>query len=151
MKTKEPHAKSPQLDSGESDQTGEEMGAERRVSSRKIVDTIHVCDLTSTNTYTVIASDGYIVDASALGFLLQLSRKDLLSKDLKENLTLDSLVGQNVVLYLPEMNLGLDGTISRTAHTGKGIFEIAVEFSDDIPDYWRECLVDLLPKPGELD
>ena len=132
-------------------QIGEEMGAERRISDRKLVEAIHVSDLTSTNTYNVIARDGYIVDASSLGFLLQLTRKDLVDRHLKENLSLNSLVGQQVVLYLPEMNLDLDGTVSRTAHKGKGLFEIAIEFSDEIPDYWRECLVDLLPKPGELD
>lgn len=128
------------------------MGAERRrVSDRKIIDSIHVSDLTSMNTYGIIARTGRIVDASTSGFLMSIARRDLVPISLKENLTLDSLVGQQVVLFLPEMNLDLDGTITRTAHKGKGQFEVAIEFSDDIPSYWRECLVDLLPKPGELE
>ena len=130
----------------------EAMGAEkRRISDRKIIDSIHVADLTSMNNYGIIARDGYIIDASASGFLLTIRRRDLVPVTLKENLTLESLVGQQVVLFLPEMNLDLDGTITRTAHRGKGVFEIAIEFSNDIPTYWRECLVDLLPQPGELE
>ena len=48
------------------------------------------------------------------------------------------------------MNLDLDGRVVRASHIGRGAFEIALEFSEDIPEYWRECLVDLLPEPGEI-
>ncbi|MDC0980338.1 hypothetical protein OAQ84_01245 [Bdellovibrionales bacterium] len=130
----------------------ETMGAERRrISDRKSVDFIHVTDLTSMNTYGIIAKNGYIVDASPSGFLLKIKRSELVPISLKENLTLQSLTGQQVVLFLPEMNLDLDGTITRTSHKGRGDYEIAVEFSEEIPAYWRECLVDLLPQPGELE
>jgi hypothetical protein len=61
------------------------------------------------------------------------------------------LVNQRVVLFLPQMNLDLDGTVMRTKHIGKGQFELGIKFSDDVPEYWRECLIDLLPRPGELD
>ena len=83
--------------------------------------------------------------------MIQIERKDLLPTDLKSNLSLDSLIGQQVVLFLPQMNLDLDGTVNRTAHKGKGCFEIAIEFSRDVPEYWRECLIDLLPAPGEME
>lgn len=128
-----------------------DMGAERRASIRKTIHSIHVSDLTAMNNYGIIAREGAIIDASPFGFLMTIKRRDLVPIGLKENLTLDSLIGQQVVLFLPEMNLDLDGKITRTAHKGKGMFEVAVEFSEDIPSYWRECLVDLLPKPGELD
>lgn len=49
------------------------------------------------------------------------------------------------------MNLDLDGTVNRTLHKGRGNFEIAIEFSRDVPEYWRECLIDLLPAPGEME
>ena len=124
--------------------------AERRHADRKSVDCIQVADLTSLSNYRVIAKKGTIVDASTTGFLIQVSRKDLLPEDLKSNLNLDSLVGQQVVLFLPQMNLDLDGTVNITSHKGKGYFEIVIEFSRDVPEYWRECLIDLLPSPGEM-
>lgn len=126
------------------------MKSERRLRARKVVDQIIANELTSLSNYNVIAHAGNIVDASPNGFLLQVDRKDLLSKDLRESLSLDSLVGHHVVMFLPQMNLDLDGTILRTAHKGKGIFDIVITFSNDVPEYWRDCLVDLLPAPGEI-
>ena len=127
------------------------MGAEKRIAERKSVDYVSVCDLTSLNNYTLIATQGYITDASTAGFLLVLSRGDLAQGELKQNLNLDPIIGQDVVLYLPQMNLDLDGTVTRATHTGRGNFEVAVKFSADIPEYWKECLMDLLPEPGEFE
>jgi hypothetical protein len=126
------------------------MKAERRIAARKVVDFIHVAELTSLSSYSVIAREGVIVDASQSGFLLKVERSQLLPKELRENLTMESLVGHQVVMYLPQMNLDLDGTVTRASHVGKGRFEIAVTFSADVPEYWRDCLVDLLPAPGEI-
>ncbi len=127
------------------------MKAERRIAARKVVDFIHVAELTSLSNYTVLAHEGVIIDASQSGFLLRVERTQLVPKELKGNLTMESLVGQQVVMYLPQMNLDLDGTVTRADHVGKGSFEIAVTFSDEVPEYWRDCLVDLLPAPGEID
>jgi hypothetical protein len=124
--------------------------SDRRVRERKIVDEIVVSELTSLSSYNIVAHTGTIVDASASGFLLSLDRKNIAAKDLRDSLTLDSLVGHQVVMFLPQMNLDLDGTIVRTEHKGKGRFEIAITFSNDVPEYWRDCLVDLLPAPGEF-
>ena len=122
----------------------------RKVKDRKLVDCIHISDLTSTTNYLVIAKEGYIVDASSTGFLMRINRKDFEAAELKENLTLDSVVGHKVVLYLPQMNLDLDGEITRATHVGKGEFHVGVEFAHEVPEYWRECLCDLLPAPGEI-
>jgi hypothetical protein len=126
------------------------MGAERRVAARKIVDFIHIAELTSLSNYSVIAHEGVIIDASQSGMLLRVERLKLVSKDLRENLNLTGLVGQQVVMYLPQMNLDLDGSVTRADHVGKGKFEIAITFSADVPEYWRDCLVELLPAPGEM-
>lgn len=126
------------------------MKAERRVATRKSVDFIHVSELTSLSSYLVIAHEGVIVDASQSGFLLRVERKQLAPKEYRENLVMSNLVGHQVVMYLPQMNLDLDGTITRADHIGKGRFEIAIQFSADVPEYWRDCLVDLLPAPGEI-
>ncbi|RME17808.1 MAG: hypothetical protein D6797_01675 [Bdellovibrio sp.] len=123
---------------------------DQRYSQRKRIDAVKISDLTSLNSYMVIAEAGNIVDASITGFLIRLRRQDLVPKELKQHLSLDSLVGQQVVLYLPQMNLDLDGIITRTRHIGGGVFDIGVEFSQDVPEYWRQCLVDLFPEPGEF-
>lgn len=126
------------------------MRAERRVAARKVVDFIHVAELTSLSNYSVIAHEAVIVDASQSGFLMRIDRAQLVPKEFRENLSLESMVGHQVVMYLPQMNLDLDGTVTRANHMGKGLFELAVTFSPDVPEYWRGCLVDLLPGPGEI-
>lgn len=125
--------------------------AERRIAERKEVASIEVAELTSLAHYKVLARCGQIVDASTSGILMHINRKDLIPKELRENLSLQELLGQHVVMFLPQMNLDLDGRITRADHIGKGVFEIGVQFSEEVPLYWRECLIDLLPAPGELD
>ena len=127
------------------------MSAERRIADRKQVDPVRIAELTSLTSYSVIASEGIITDASQSGFLLKVDRVDLLPEEFRKNLNLSSLIGDQVVMFLPQMNLDLDGTVTRALHTGRGSFEIAVSFSQDIPEYWRDCLVDLLPFPGEFE
>lgn len=124
--------------------------SERRTAERKDVDFVEIAELTSINQYKVLARSGQIVDASPTGFKMVLSRKDLVPKELRENISLKELIGQQVVMFLPQMNLDLDGTITRADHIGKGVFSIGIQFSDDVPLYWRECLIDLLPEPGEI-
>jgi len=126
------------------------MKPERRHAARKVVDLIHVAELTSLSSYSVIAREGVIVDASQSGFLMTVQRSSLVPKEYRDNLNLAHLIGHQVVMYLPQMNLDLDGTITRADHVGKGHFEIAVVFSPDVPEYWRGCLVELLPAPGEI-
>lgn len=124
--------------------------SDRRVKSRKSTMCIEVNDLTSVGSFQVIAKKGHIVNASTSGFLLELSRPNLVPEEFRENLSLAPIIGQHVCLYMPHMNLDLDGTVTRAQHVGKGKFVVAIDFSFDVPDYWRECLVDLLPEPGEL-
>ncbi len=126
------------------------MKAERRLRERKATQQITVAELTSLSNYNVIAHAGSIVDVSSAGFLLLIDRKEIVAKELRDSLSLTSLIGHQVVMFLPQMNLDLDGTIIRTEHKGKGFFEVAITFSPDVPEYWRDCLVDLLPAPGEL-
>jgi len=127
------------------------MGAERRLAERKEVDAIMVSDITALTDYSVLARHGAIIDASTRGFLLMIQREDLIPEGLRSNLSLEAIVGQQLVLFLPQMNLDLDGTVMRAEHKGKGLFEIAVDFSPEVPEYWRECLIDLLPAPGEME
>ena len=123
---------------------------DKRVAPRKNTEFIQVNDLTHVDNYNVIARFGQIINASASGFLLEIMRSDIVPQELRSTLSLDAILGQQVVLYLPQMNLDLDGKICRANHTGKGKFVIAIEFSAEVPEYWRECLIELLPAQGEL-
>ena len=120
-------------------------------SDREDVHPIRIAGFMSLDHLTMIARDGHIVDASITGFLLRIERKALLPKRFREALSLDSLNGSKVLLRLDELNLEIGGTIARTRRPNKDMFEIAVDFSDDAPEYWRQCLLDLLPRPGEMD
>jgi hypothetical protein len=111
----------------------------RRVAPRKEVSPIHVSYLTSLDDFAKIAKNCEIVEASSSGLLLLVRREDLIPQALRKNLNLE------------EMNIEISGVITRTQLTGKKGFHLAVDYTDDAPEYWRECLMDLLPSPGEMD
>ncbi|KHD88094.1 MAG: hypothetical protein OM95_11310 [Bdellovibrio sp. ArHS] len=123
----------------------------RRVAPRKEVSPIHISYLTSLDDFAKIAKNCEIVEASSTGLLLLIKREDLIPMALRKNLTLDVLIGDRVFMHLEEMNLEISGVITRTQLLGKKGFYVAVDYSEEAPEYWRECLMDLLPKPGELD
>ena len=121
-----------------------------RSAQRKQVDYILVTEITDLDCYALVAREAYIVDVSSDGFLVKITRQHLEDENLKNNLSLEDLEGKTLALYLPDMGVDLDGTVVRTQHVGRGVFEMALKFSEDTPKYWRECLVDLLPSLGEI-
>jgi hypothetical protein len=127
------------------------MKSERRVAKRDAIDPIEITGFTSMDHMTLISRTGHITDASSTGFCIELGHRDLVPKMLRDNLSLDLLVGDQVILFIPKMNLELSGKVARTKLVGNKRHEIAIDFSDDAPEYWRECLFELLPRPGELD
>lgn len=123
----------------------------KRVAPRKEVEPIRVSYMASLNNLAKIAKNCEIVEASATGLLLTVLRDDLIPQSLRGNLNLDCLIGDRVYLKVEPMNMEISGEIRRTKFLGKQGFHIAVDYSEDAPEYWRECLMDLLPKPGEFD
>lgn len=123
----------------------------RRVAPRKAVSPLHISYLTSLDDFAKIAKNCEVVEASSTGLLLLVQREDLIPNALRKTLTLDVLIGDRVFMHLEEMNLEISGVITRTKLLGKKGFHVAVDYSEEAPEYWRECLMDLLPKPGELD
>ncbi|MBX7230555.1 MAG: hypothetical protein K1X29_00585 [Bdellovibrionales bacterium] len=117
---------------------------------RKQLETIEVTEITTLEQYRILAHSGQVIDASTSGILIQVDRKNIVPIALRQTLSLQHLIGQQVVMYLPQMSLDLDGTITRADHVGKGLFSIGLEFSKEVPLYWRECLIELLPSPGEV-
>lgn len=124
---------------------------EKRLSKRIETSAVNIKNLTSLDHAEVIAKSAVLIDASHTGFLLHIPRTELLAKFARESLTLNELLGTKVMLLLEQMNLELTGTVARTKRINKGLFEVAIDYSEEAPDYWRECLIDLLPRPGELD
>jgi hypothetical protein len=127
------------------------MQANRRIAPRREITPLEVSSMSSLENLAKIARSGEIVEASTTGFLLIVKREDLIPSVLRKNLTLESIHGQKVLLHLPQMNIEISGRIARTKLLGKQGFEIGIDYADDAPEYWRECLVDLLPAPGEFD
>lgn len=123
----------------------------RRMSPRKELTPLQVSSVSSLEDLTKIARTGLVIEASTSGLLLRVKREDLVPQLLRKNLSLDVLVGQKLLLHLPDLNLEIAGKVARTKLLGKQGFELGIDYTDDAPEYWRECLVDLLPAPGEFD
>lgn len=121
-----------------------------RVAPRQEIERIEIKGFTSLDHMTLLSRTGHIVNASTSGFLLHLDRKDLVPKQFREQLSIEALEGDQVLLTIPVMDLEISGKITRTKRVNKDTYEIAVDYTDDSPEYWRELLLDMLPKPGEL-
>ena len=127
------------------------MGANRRTKERALLEPIEISSFMTLDHMTLISRTGHIIDASSTGLLIQLTHKDLIPKILRETLTLEAIEGDRVMFTIPKMNLELSGKVARTKLVGKKVYEIAVDFSGEAPEFWRECLYELLPRPGEFD
>jgi len=125
------------------------MKSEKSRAPRKEVNLIPVSNLATLDPFTQVSKHAEIVDVSSTGFLLYVHRKNLVPKQLRTNLSLTPLEGERIMLKIEDMELDIDGLVSRTRYIGNGVFEVAVDFSADAPEYWRECLVDLLPGSDE--
>lgn len=125
--------------------------ADRRIAPREELEPIEIRGFTSLDHMTLLSRSGYIVDASKSGFLLQIERKALVPKQFRDTLSLDVLIGDKVILMIDPLNLEIGGKIARTKRVNKELYEIAIDYSEDAPEYWREALLDMLPRPGEVD
>lgn len=126
--------------------TSPKQPQDRRINSRKDTLPIEVTVLLLDN-LVKLARSSWLIQASASGLLLRVERKDIVPNYLRQSLCLDSVVGQQVLLHIRPMELELGGQIARTRFLGKDGFEIGIDYSDEAPEYWRECLMDVLPPP----
>ncbi len=115
---------------------------------RENLEPLSIRGLTSIDHLTLLARSGWLVEASTTGFLIEVERKQLAPKMFRDSLSLQELEGDKVYLMIDAMNLEIGGTITRTHRLTKDRWQIAIDFREDAPEYWRECLVELLPKPG---
>lgn len=115
---------------------------------RENLEPLSIRGLTSIDHMTLLARRGWLVEASTTGFLIEIERRDLAPKTFRDSLSLKELEGDKVYLMIDEMNLEMGGIIARTHRVNKDRWQIAIDFREDAPEYWRECLIELLPKPG---
>jgi hypothetical protein len=115
---------------------------------RESIEPLPIRGLTSIDHMTLLARKGFLVEASTTGFLIEVERRELVPKTFRDSLSLKELEGDKVYLMIDAMNLEIGGVITRTHRVTKDRWQIAVDFREDAPEYWRECLLELLPKPG---
>jgi hypothetical protein len=125
--------------------------SERRISPREKVQPIAVRALTSLDHKTQLSRIAHIVDASTTGFLLHVDRKELVPQKFRDALSLSELEGDQVILMIDPLNLEIGGQIVRTKRINKETYEICVDFSSDAPEYWREALIDMLPRASDYN
>lgn len=128
-----------------------DKSSERRIAPREELDPIQIRAFTSLDHMTLLSRKGAIVEASTTGFLLQIERKELVPKQFQKELSLDALLGDKVMLMIDAMNLEIGGKIARTKRLTKDLFEVAIDYSEDAPEYWREILVDMLPRGRDYE
>ncbi len=116
-----------------------------RSAPRKELNKLTLDSFSSMDSLQKLANYGQIIEASSAGILIKFKREDFVAKELRSNLNIDHLLGQNVFFNIHEMDLEISGTVARTKFLGKDGFVIAIDYTDDAPEYWRECLMDLLP------
>ena len=107
---------------------------------------VKAASITLSNEDNLIVKKAVVSEVSPHGFNLTFHYRDLVPKSLKFQLHLHSLWYKNIHMYIPDMEIDLEGKVIGTRHIGKGNFEVNVEFSQEIPQYWCECLFDLWPK-----
>ncbi len=94
---------------------------------------------------SLIAKKAFISKVTPNGFNLSLYYKDLIPRSLRFHLNLSPLLGKKILMYIPAMNMDLEGIITKAHHTGNGHFNIHLNFFEDMPKYWCECLFELWP------
>ncbi len=122
-----------------------------RGAPRKDLSPVKVSYIASLSDFSKLTREGQIIEASSTGLLIHIDRNDIVAPQLRKNLNIDELLGERVYLRLDDMNLEISGIVARTKFLGKEGFHVAIDYTDEAPEYWRECLMELLPVPGELD
>lgn len=124
---------------------------DRREAPREKLDPIPIRGLTSIDHMTLLSRSGFIVDASKSGFLLHVARKSLVPEKFRNALSLSELEGDRVILLIEPLNLEISGHIARTKRINKETYEIVIDYTSDAPEYWREALLDMLPRRSDYE
>ena len=107
---------------------------------------IKASSITLSHEENLIVKKAFISHLNSEGFSLVFNYRDLVLPSLKFQLHLHSLWYKDIHIYIPDMDMDLEGRVTGTRHLGKGCFEVNIEFFQEVPKYWRECLFELWPK-----
>lgn len=124
---------------------------DQRSAPRREMEKIAVLEIAFMQPFEPVARHGFLVDASSTGFLLEIEYSEITNKNYRGTLTLDAMIGKDIMLEIELMGLEIYGVVARTKKIGKSRFEVAIDFSDEAPEYWRECLLDMLPTAEEIE
>ena len=94
----------------------------------------------------LIVKKALVQEVSPKGFNLIFNYQDLLIDSLKWQWDLRTLWYKNIDMYIPDMEMDLEGKVMGIKRLDKGNFEVNMEFPHNQPLYWRECLFELWPK-----
>ena len=117
----------------------------RSHNERKNVAQVDVLNVKNISTGEVYFSRASIVDVSPTGLLLRVRREHILTVALRSTLTWATINNVSVGFTIEVMDTYIEGIVTRSKPEGRGEFLVAIDFRDDAPEYWRNCLVDLLP------
>jgi hypothetical protein len=123
----------------------------RQEAVRKQIEQIDVLNVKNTENGEVYFSRASIVDISPTGLLLRVSRADILALPLRSTLTFSQLHSVSVGFTIEIMDTYIEGYVARTKLEDRSHFLVAVDIREDAPEYWRQCLVELLPDPADAD
>lgn len=118
----------------------------KRVKERFEINPLEIHGMISIHNLTPICDYGQIIEASSTGFKLIVKHDDFCPDELRGNFSVDSIHGTEVSLYKPIMDLDITGLVARTKYISNREYEIGIDYTQDAPEYWRECLCDLLPR-----
>ena len=121
-----------------------------RTALRKYTEHLEVSELYFTGEFGAFAFKAEVHQMSSTGMLLRIDRKNL-DKAFRKKFELSDVVGEQLFFTIDALDLEIDGVVTRTYSRVKDVFEIAIDYSAGAPEYWRECLVDLIPTEGEDD
>ncbi len=107
---------------------------------------VKACSITLSNEEDIIVKKAFVSEVTPKGFKLILNYHDLVPESLKLQLHLHDLWYKNIHTYIPDMDMDWEGKVIGTQHLGKGNAEVNIEFFQEVPKYWCECLFDLWPK-----
>ena len=100
-------------------------------------------DLISLKTKDILSSHSELTAVTKQGLTVQAKRKFF---NISEN-DFPKFLNNPVELFLSQYEIPFYGVIKKINTKKKDIFEIKISFMESAPDYYRECVTDLLKFP----
>ena len=95
----------------------------------------------------LIVKKAFVSALNLTGFKLIFHNQDLISDSSKtQPFNLKSLWQKDLYMYVPDMEMNLEGRVTGAQQVENGKWEVKLAFSSSAPQYWRECLCDLWPR-----